>query len=93
MAEVVVIYDGDNVIVNVSECDCGSGGSDVSLFQFTGSNTTSYTDASLIGKTILLVFIDAQKISTTAFVFTIGTGNINFGSVIDTGAEIDILYK
>jgi hypothetical protein len=84
-----IVENCDNIVVNVSEC--GGGGS-VSLLQILGTNTTSYTSTSLIGRAILLVFIDAQKISTNAFTFNTVTGNINFISVIDTGAEIDIIY-
>jgi len=85
-----VIEQCEDVVVNISEC--GGGGSAVELLQILGTNTTSYTNSNLVGKTVLLVFIDAQKISTTAFTFNTVTGNINFASVIDAGAEIDILY-
>jgi hypothetical protein len=83
----------DNIVVNISECGGGGGGSDVELLQIIGTNTTSYTNSNLVSKSILLVFIDAQKMSTSTFTFDAITGNINFISVIDTGAEIDIIYK
>ncbi len=85
-----IVEQCENVVVNISEC--GGGGSAVELLGIIGTNTTSYTNSNLVGKTVLLVFIDAQKISTTAFTFNTVTGNINFASVIDTGAEIEILY-
>ena len=85
-----IVQQCEEVVVNISEC--GGSGSLVELLQIIGTNTTSYTNSNLVGKTILLVFIDAQKISTSAFTFNDVTGNINFASVVDTGAEIDIIY-
>lgn len=79
----------DTINIEISECCSGA---TIALLQIVGDGTDSYTNTSLIGKSILIIFIDAQKISTSAFTFNAVTGNIEFDSSIDTGAEIDIIY-
>lgn len=90
MADIEINIIPDVNIINIEINENGYGSPDV--LSITGDNTNSYTESTLVGKKILTVFIDAQKLSRNAYTFTQGTGTLDFDSVIDTGAEIDILY-
>ncbi len=93
MADVTVIYDDDLVTVNVSECDCEDSSSNVDVIVITATDTNSYTSATLIGKSLLLVFIDNLIRIPSEYTFNDLTGNIVFDSPVDTGSIIQILYK
>ena len=90
MPEIEINIIPQNNIINIEINENGFG--NINVLPLTGANTSIYTDSTLIGKNILFIFIDAQKISRNAFTFSVITGTVDFVSIIDEGAEIDILY-
>ena len=90
MADIEINIIPQNNIVNIEINENGYGSPDV--LPLTGDNTNSYTSSVLVGRKVLYIMIDAQKISRNAFTFTQSTGTVDFISIISTGAEIDILY-
>lgn len=59
----------------------------------TGTGATSYTNGSLIGKTVLLVFTDNAIRIPSDYSFNSLNGTITFISAIDAGTVIQIIYK
>jgi hypothetical protein len=90
MADIEIHIIPDVNVINIEINENGYGSPDV--LSIVGDNTNSYTESTLVGKKVLTIFIDAQKLSRNAYTFTQNDGSIDFDSVIDTGAEIDILY-
>lgn len=90
MADIEINIIPDINIVNIQINENGYGFPDVLLI--TGDNTNTYTNTDLIGRKLLQVSVDSQIIDEEYFTFTIGTGNIDFDSVISTGAKIRVIY-
>ncbi len=59
----------------------------------TGNGATSYTNTTLIGKTVLLVFTDNVVRIPSDYSFNTTNGTITFISAIDTDTVIQIIYK
>ncbi len=93
MAEVVVIYDDDNVIVNVSECDCGSGGGSITAFEITGNGSATYQDNQLIDKILIQLYLDGRLRQSSEYTFTSTTGTIVFYDIVDIGVFIGGIYN
>jgi len=70
--------------------DSGAG---LSVLTGTTANTSTFTSATLVGKTIQMVFLDVARISSGDYSFNSGSGTITWGFVATAGVQVQILYS